>query len=173
VGEKLKSCGGHDGVPCGLPRGARRGEVALGVKQSTRTARRRQPDPRGAVFHNVGTVGVAASIWPGPNIVTGGSRGERLGERSRRSCDPVTGRAWQCQAPCGWGATGATLHNSYHPSHCPIVSRITDQKSQHRARGPPRLLRTSDYQRCSSNALIRRVAPIAPVPSESQIQSPG
>jgi hypothetical protein len=56
----------------GQPRGARRGEVALGVRQSTRTARRRQPDLRGAVFHNVGTVGVAASIWPGPNIVTGG-----------------------------------------------------------------------------------------------------
>jgi hypothetical protein len=25
-----------------------------------------------------------------------------LRERSRRSCDPVTYRAWQCQAPCGW-----------------------------------------------------------------------
>jgi hypothetical protein len=94
----------------------RRGETASGVRQSTRITGRRHRPVRGAVFHNVGTMDAAAGIWPGPNIVTGGSLGERAGEKARRSYCGLADRACRCRAPCGWCRSSVPVRTTGCPA---------------------------------------------------------
>jgi hypothetical protein len=62
------------------PRETPRGETASSLRQPQRSQARRHRLLRGAVFDNVGTTAAERSGPPGPNIVKGGTRGERARE---------------------------------------------------------------------------------------------
>jgi hypothetical protein len=103
--------------------GARQGEVAPGVRQPQRSAGRRQLLLRGAVFHNVGSTLTTVENSIGPNLVTGGTRGERDWERAHRRYFHHSDRASRCRAPRGW----RLLSMPGRSTGCPAPALVSQQ----------------------------------------------
>ena len=90
-----------NGRPTTGPSEGHRPLTFCGVPSWVGRLMRSERDVRGAVFHNVGNTVTGWSGSSGPNIVTGGTRGEQVGERPPRGSDSRSECEIDDSASCG------------------------------------------------------------------------